>query len=292
MYSNKVANAIQELLKAAKKKSDADVLYNNRKFEEALEMYYFAYSKIKPTMRNEEEFELLEKQYKDKLQRLALQCLQGARECMDMLTEDPEYDKFVQKLLRDCVVTEFRDDTFENMIGLEEVKEELMEKIVIPFELPNLYDAERNEETFVLSFGPPGTFKTAVCYAVYNKLKDVIKKFFVIGHGFIHNRYKGDSAKAVTALFKVIRKNKPCMVLIDEVESILGTPRDQDVDDGVIQTFLTELDPKKPENQGVIVFCCTNHPELLAPGFHRRFSCILYHGMPTKQVINQNVDNK
>ena len=255
------------------------------RMETALNLFQASLQTIVDFMRSEE-YNQESKGVKSKVFSDAAKCVQQAKVCMDNLSErlDRKYEKYFYE---NHQVEDIRGDTFDTMIGLEHVRDQLMEEIVIPFICPNLYKNKQRKQAFVLSFGPPGTYKTAACHALYNILKKHIKKFFFIGHDFINQKWKGDSAKAVTAAFRVMRNHKPSMLLIDECESILATNEHSNHDDGVIGCLLRELDPKKVENEGLIVFCCTNHPEKLAPGFDRRFSSILYHGMPSKQVVNQ-----
>ena len=170
-----------------------------------------------------------------------------------------------------------------------------MEKIVDPLKNPNLHKKRRKRQQFVLSFGVPGTFKTAAFHALCHELKDHVKYVLEIGFDKLKDKYKGQSAKAVRRLFNMLRRFKPCLILIDEADAIFAEGNDSyGPNDGVISTFLAETDPNKIENVGIILYCCTNNPERFVEGFHRRFTCKLYHGLPNKEerelIIKQQLD--
>ena len=215
----------------------------------------------------------------------------------DESDEDKTEEEFDRALFDLCTVKKLRPDTFDSMIGLNNVKKELMKKIVDPLKNPNISKKAQKpkRQKFVLSFGVPGTFKTAAFHALCHELKDHVKFVLAIGFDKLKDKYKGQSAKAVRRLFNMLRRFKPCLILIDEADAIFAEGNESyGPNDGVISTFLDETDPNKIENVGIILYCCTNNPERFVEGFHRRFTCKLYHGLPSKEerelIIKQQLN--
>ena len=166
--------------------------------------------------------------------------------------------------------------SFEDVAGQDEAKESLTE--IIDF----LHNPKRYTEIGAklpkgaLLVGPPGTGKTLIAKAVAGEAK--VPFLSVSGSTFIE-RFVGMGAAKVRDLFKEAEKVAPCIIFIDEIDSI-GKSRDSqmqsnDEREQTLNQLLTEMDGFDT-SKGIVILGATNRPEildkaLLRPGrFDRR----------------------
>ena len=166
--------------------------------------------------------------------------------------------------------------TFDDVAGQDEAKESLTEII----------DFLNNPEKYAsigaklpkgaLLVGPPGTGKTLIAKAVAGEAK--VPFFSMSGSNFVE-MFVGMGAAKVRDLFKEAEKNAPCIIFIDEIDSI-GKSRDNqmqsnDEREQTLNQLLTEMDGFDA-TKGIVILGATNRPEildkaLLRPGrFDRR----------------------
>ncbi|MGI6659088.1 MAG: ATP-dependent zinc metalloprotease FtsH [Dethiobacteraceae bacterium] len=167
--------------------------------------------------------------------------------------------------------------TFDDVAGQDEAKEALKE-IVDFLHNPAKYKAiGANMPKGALLVGPPGTGKTLLARAVAGESK--VPFFSISGSEFVE-MFVGMGAARVRDLFKQAQEKAPCIVFIDEIDTI-GKKRDNigfsgnDEREQTLNQLLTEMDGFNAEN-GVVILAATNRPEsldkaLLRPGrFDRR----------------------
>ncbi|MBS3069690.1 AAA family ATPase [Candidatus Micrarchaeota archaeon] len=166
--------------------------------------------------------------------------------------------------------------------GYEDVKNELSESIVSPLKQKEIaYAYGIKPPNGILLFGPPGTGKTLLMRALSKELK--IPFYYVKGSNLLSEWY-GQSERNVSDIFKKARKQAPCVLFFDEIDSI-GKKRDSysndDVAPRILSVFLEELDGFKSQNK-VIVIGATNAPQQLDPALTRpgRFDKIIYMHLP------------
>lgn len=167
--------------------------------------------------------------------------------------------------------------TFDDVAGQEEAKEAL-EEIVDFLHNPSKYkDIGANLPKGALLVGPPGTGKTLLARAVAGEAK--VPFFSISGSEFVQ-MFVGMGAAKVRDLFKQAQEKAPCIVFIDEIDTI-GKKRDSsgfnsnDEREQTLNQLLTEMDGFDGK-EGVVILAATNRPEsldkaLLRPGrFDRR----------------------
>ena len=121
----------------------------------------------------------------------------------------------------------------------------------------------------ILMYGMPGTGKTLLAKAVANEAN---ANFISIKGPEIFSKYVGESESAVREVFKKARQVAPCVLFIDEIDSI--APRrgsrssDSGVGDRVVNQLLTELDGIE-SLEGVTVIAATNRPDMIDPAIMR-----------------------
>ncbi|MCD8367976.1 MAG: ATP-dependent zinc metalloprotease FtsH [Clostridiales bacterium] len=168
--------------------------------------------------------------------------------------------------------------TFKDVAGQDEAKESL-EEIIDFLHNPGKYTAIGAKlPKGALLVGSPGTGKTLLAKAVAGEAK--VPFFSISGSDFVE-MYVGVGASRVRDLFKEAAKMAPCIIFIDEIDTI-GKNRDNrmggnDEREQTLNQLLAELDGFDP-TKGVIVLGATNRPEvldkaLLRPGrFDRRIT--------------------
>ena len=185
---------------------------------------------------------------------------------------------------------------FDNVAGLEEIKEDLMDII----DFLNNEDKYRSMDAKVprgiLLYGPPGTGKTLIAKAIAGEAKATF--IYSSGSEFVE-KYVGVGAKRVRTIFDKARKEAPSIIFIDEIDA-LGAKRNADSNnekDQTLNQLLIELDGFN--NTGnVIVIAATNRLDLLDEALLRpgRFDRKIYVGNPNfhsrLQILEVHTKNK
>ena len=159
---------------------------------------------------------------------------------------------------------------FTDVAGEDEAKENLQE--VVDF----LHNPEKYQEIGakmpkgVLLVGPPGTGKTLLAKAVAGEAE--VPFFSISGSEFVE-MFVGMGANKVRDLFKQANEKAPCIVFIDEIDTI-GKKRDTGMGGGndereqTLNQLLTEMDGFEG-SKGVVILAATNRPETLDPALLR-----------------------
>jgi transitional endoplasmic reticulum ATPase len=176
---------------------------------------------------------------------------------------------------------------WEDIGGLQRVKEELAEAIEWPLKHADLFaQADVNPPKGILLYGFPGTGKTMIAKAVAATSE---ANFISIKGPELISKWVGESEKGVREVFRKARQAAPCVVFFDELDAIAprrgGSEGDSHVTERVISQMLTELDGLE-DLKGVVVIGATNRPDiideaLLRPG---RFDRILEVPVPDNEA--------
>lgn len=159
--------------------------------------------------------------------------------------------------------------TFSDVAGQDEAKEAL-EEIVDFLHNPNKYaDIGADLPKGALLVGPPGTGKTLLAQAVAGEAD--VPFFSISGSEFVE-MFVGMGAAKVRDLFKQANEKAPCIVFIDEIDTI-GKKRDgnfsgNDEREQTLNQLLTEMDGFDGK-KGVVILAATNRPESLDPALLR-----------------------
>ena len=165
---------------------------------------------------------------------------------------------------------EKRRTTFADVAGADEEKEELRE-IVEFLKSPVKYnDLGARIPKGVLLVGPPGTGKTLLARAVAGEAG--VPFFSISGSDFVE-MFVGVGASRVRDLFEKAKKNKPCIIFIDEIDAVgrqrgAGLGGGHDEREQTLNQLLVEMDGFGA-NEGVIMIAATNRPDILDPALMR-----------------------
>ncbi|MBI4399312.1 AAA family ATPase [Candidatus Micrarchaeota archaeon] len=177
-------------------------------------------------------------------------------------------------------------ETLDDIGNYEDVKTELTEAIIWPLRQKELTVAYGiKPPNGLLLFGPPGTGKTMLMRALAKELEI---GFYYVKCSEILSEWYGESEKNISELFTIAKKNAPCILFFDEIDSI-GKRRDSytsdDVSPRVMSLLLSEMDGFKGK-KSVMVIGATNVPNQLDPALLRpgRFDKIIYMQLPDKDA--------
>ena len=179
-----------------------------------------------------------------------------------------------------------RPNVHWNDVGdLEEVKAQLKEAVELPIKKPEAFiKMGIRPIKGVLLVGAPGVGKTMLAKAVATERES---NFISIKGPELLSKYVGESEKAVRELFRKAKMAAPCIIFIDEIDSIAytrnGDSSDSMVTERVVDTLLTELDGLGGL-KNVIVIAATNRPDIIDPALLRpgRFDKIIEIPMPNE----------
>ncbi|HUV24405.1 MAG TPA: CDC48 family AAA ATPase [Methanomassiliicoccales archaeon] len=173
--------------------------------------------------------------------------------------------------------------------GLADAKTELKEAVEWPLKYGEVFDF-MNAQTprGVLLYGPPGTGKTMLAKAVATESE--ANFINVKGPEFL-SKWVGESEKAVRETFRKARTASPCIIFMDEFDSIAPTRGggfDSHVTERVISQLLTEMDGLESLNN-VVVIAATNRPDMVDPALLRpgRFDRLVH--VPTPDLDARRV---
>ena len=174
---------------------------------------------------------------------------------------------------------------FDDIGGMEELKQQARLKIIMPFKNPQLF--EKFGQTAgggILLYGPPGCGKTFYAKAI---AKECGAAFFNVEIDDILDMWMGQSEKNIAALFKAARSFRPCVIFIDEIDA-LGRSRNRSKHAAITTTvnkFLAELDGLETNNENILIIGATNAVWDVDTAFKRpgRFDRVMFVPPPDEQ---------
>jgi transitional endoplasmic reticulum ATPase len=183
------------------------------------------------------------------------------------------------------VYVEIPNVNWEDIGGLDEVKQELVESIEWPLKFAERFTRLGiKPPKGVLLYGPPGCGKTLLAKAISNESES---NFITIKGPEIFSKWVGESERAIREVFRKARTAAPVVIFFDEVDSIApmrgAGSSDSLVTERVISQLLTEMDGLIGL-ENVVIIGATNRPDIIDPALLRpgRFDRLLYVPEPDK----------
>ena len=243
----------------------------------------------------------------------AMQCIREKMDVIDL--EDDEIDAEVldsmavsqehfktalgisnPSALRETVV-EVPNVSWDDIGGLEKVKEELQETVQYPVEFPEKFEKfGMSPSKGVLFYGPPGCGKTLLAKAIANECQ---ANFISVKGPELLTMWFGESESNVREIFDKARASAPCVLFFDELDSIAvqrgGSSGDAGgAADRVLNQLLTEMDGVGSKKT-VFIIGATNRPDIIDPALLRpgRLDQLIYIPLPDfesrKQIFKANL---
>jgi len=187
--------------------------------------------------------------------------------------------KVIQPTLIREVFVEVPEVRWDDIGGLEDVKQQLREAVEWPLKYPEVISKMGIEPPKgILLYGPPGTGKTLLAKAVATESG---ANFIAIRGPEILSKWVGESEKAIREVFRKARLYAPAVIFMDEIDAIAPARSfvhdSSGVSDRVVSQLVTEMDGiERLEN--VVVIAATNRPDILDPALLRpgRFDKLIY----------------
>jgi len=175
---------------------------------------------------------------------------------------------------------------WDDIGGLEEVKQELKEAVEWPLKNPEIFTRLGiKPPKGILIYGPPGCGKTLLARAVATESE---ANFITIKGPEVFSKWVGESEKAIREVFRKARMAAPAVIFFDEIDSL--SPRrglgfsDSGVTERVISQLLTEMDGLITL-EDIVVIAATNRPDMVDPAVLRpgRFDRLIYTPEPDEK---------
>jgi len=194
-------------------------------------------------------------------------------------SEADEEKKKLEEQLSGCIVQEKPNVKWEDVAGLEKAKEALKEAVIFPIKFPQLFQGKRKPWKGILLYGPPGTGKSFLAKAAATETHG---NFFSVSAANIVSKWMGESERLIKGLFDLARKNKPAVIFLDEIDSVMGARSDNENDATrrLKTEFLIQMQGVGNDDEGILVLGATNIPWALDPAVRRRFQKKIYISLP------------
>ncbi len=167
------------------------------------------------------------------------------------------------------VLVEIPKVKWEDVGGLEEVKQKLKEAVEWPLKFPEVYSRMGiRPPKGILLYGPSGCGKTLLAKAVATESQ---ANFISVRGPELFSKWFGESEKAVREIFRKARQVSPCIICFDEIDAIAprrGLQYGTHAVESVVNQLLAEIDGLQ-ELSDVVVIGCTNRPDIIDPALLR-----------------------
>jgi len=209
-------------------------------------------------------------------------------EKMDVRMEDflNGYKEVTPTAMREVYI-ETPSVKWDEIGGLEEVKQELIEAVEWPLKNPEVFSRLGiKPPKGILLYGPPGCGKTLLARAVATESE---ANFITIKGPEVFSKWVGESEKAIREVFRKARTASPSVVFFDEFDALVRRRGmglgDSGVTERVISQLLTEMDGILTL-EDVVIIAATNRPDIIDPAVLRpgRFDRLIYVPEPDEKA--------
>lgn len=179
--------------------------------------------------------------------------------------------------------SEIPDISFDDVAGLNEVKESIRMRIILPLQYPEIYAAyNKKSGGGILLYGLPGTGKTMIAKAIAHEVQ---AKFYSIKCSDIVSKWFGEAEKNIKALFETARKDDKAIIFFDEFEALAAKRGGENnaVMNRLVPELLAQIQGfNDDDSKHILLLAATNRPwdidsAMLRPG---RFNEKIYIDLP------------
>lgn len=169
------------------------------------------------------------------------------------------------------------DTTFDDVVGMEDVKELIRSRVIDQIKYPELYaQYGLKGGTGVLLFGLPGTGKTTIARAIAHEINAPL---YTVLLSDVLSKWVGESEKLIKQLFEKARSSKTSLIFFDDFDS-LGMQRQDDGNHNnkIIVELINQMDGFKKNQNTIVLLAATNKPWMIDSALMRpgRFEHHIY----------------
>jgi vacuolar protein-sorting-associated protein 4 len=201
----------------------------------------------------------------------------------DINAGDDADKKALRQALMGTIIIDKPNVKWAEVAGLDEAKSTLQEAVILPLRFPQLFTGNRKPWRGILLFGPPGTGKSYLAKAVATEANN--STFISVSSSDLVSKWQGQSERLIKTLFEIAREKKPCIIFIDEIDSMCSTRSDSESESSrrIKTEFFVQMQGVGTDNEGILVLGATNIPWALDPAMRRRFEKRIYIPLPEFQ---------
>src|SRR3989344_781780 len=185
------------------------------------------------------------------------------------------------------VLVETPEVNWNDVGGLQSVKEKLQEAVEWPLKKPEVFKRLGiRPPRGILLYGPPGTGKTLLAKAV---AKESEANFILVNGPSLLSKWVGESEKAVREIFRKARQTAPTILFFDEIDALVprrggGLSDTGRTNERIVNQMLTEMDGLEILND-VVIIAATNRPDIVDPALLRqgRFDRVILTPVPDEE---------
>jgi AAA+ superfamily predicted ATPase len=158
----------------------------------------------------------------------------------------------------DEFVSDPPDMDFSDVVGMDDLKTELYDKVIDPLANPEVYaEYGLSVENGFLFYGPPGTGKTYISKCLAGELGVY---YINAKAGDLTSKYVGEGATNIQQMFEEARANQPCLVFVDEIDALASdrSGRQTKSERQMVNQFLEELSEINDSDDEIIMLGATN----------------------------------
>ena len=163
--------------------------------------------------------------------------------------------------------SEIAEVSFSDVVGLEDVKAEIYDKVIYPKMYRGLYERfQKKLGGGILLYGPPGNGKTLIARAIASETGST---FFPIKFSDIGSKWFGETEGRIKALFDEARAEKSAVIFFDEIDAIASCRSDDNSTNRMVAELLAQMDGINRVQGNLTVVAATNRIDSLDPAILR-----------------------
>ncbi len=184
--------------------------------------------------------------------------------------------------------------TFDDIAGLEDVKETVMYKVIYPRTHSDIYDTfKKRSGGGILLYGLPGTGKTLIAEAIAHETNAT---FFPVKCSDLGSKWFGETEQNIRGIFEAAREAENAVIFFDEIEAYGSNRRENSAMERSVPEFLTQMQGvgASEERNRILVIGATNKPWRLDGAFLRpgRFDEKIYVPLPCDTARRQMIESR